>query len=694
METNTEKVKIVLDGRECRVDKGLTVLEATRQNGIHIPTLCHHPAVSAWGGCRMCVVEIDGSPRLAASCVTPVRDGMEVVTSNERITESRRLILEFLFSERNHNCMFCSQSGECELQDMAYDLQMDHLSVFSSFDEFPVDITNEYMGLDHNRCILCGRCVRACAEITGAHVLDFTSRGPNTLIGFDLNETRENSTCFKCGVCMEVCPTGAIYNRLRTHSAVTGHSKEAWESIDSVCPLCGLLCPTTSTVCDNTLLTVESSALGDVSRADRGQLCRRGRFEVLESPGERVFDPMIKDDAGRWAKTDWENALGHVAEILNHMRDTHGGGSIFGLVSSMCANENLMLFRDLMTRAWSAGYVDTFDGNCWRNILNARDKTALQIREMSVDSISEADFILVIGEHAFESHPVVPAIINKKVLDKEAEVAVVGSGDFHMPQINYRLPVGEEDIEATVRAMLKKVLTLIRPAVSSLELKKFQAAGRQIDSAEILEEQGLDQKELGDFDEIARNFAKAASPLVLIGARSNGIQGAPGLKDAIRLAFARNTGSGRLPLIIFKPFGNSAGAWKLGAASPVPPPAHAGWKAGLVMAANGETPGRMVADNFDMLEFLAVFSPFFPKGALGKKANVILPVPLWMEEDGSYTSMDGREVIFKKRVLDAPANVKDSRKAMIALAEKAGVPLEHHDLNELQEKTRVLIIEE
>jgi NADH dehydrogenase/NADH:ubiquinone oxidoreductase subunit G len=142
METQ-ETIKLTIDGQEVQVPPGATILQAAQQNGIHISTLCHHPALSDRGGCRMCVVEVDGAPRLAASCVTPVRDGMEVVTVNERIIETRRTILEFLFAERNHNCMFCPQSGDCELQDLAYELQMDHLTVPQSFHEFPVDITSD-----------------------------------------------------------------------------------------------------------------------------------------------------------------------------------------------------------------------------------------------------------------------------------------------------------------------------------------------------------------------------------------------------------------------------------------------------------------------------------------------------------------------------------------------------------------------
>ena len=285
METKVKKVKLTIDGKEVSVDGGLTILEAARQNGINIPTLCHHEALSNWGGCRMCVVEVDGSPKLVASCVMPVREGMVVVTTNDYIIECRRTMLEFIFAERNHNCMFCPQSGDCELQNLAYELQMDHLTVAFSFNPFPTDVTNEYMAIDHNRCILCGRCVRACKEIAGASVLNFQNRGPKNLIGMDLNETREQSTCYGCGVCMQVCPTGAMVNRYRGHYAVKGHSKD-WQQLDTVCSQCGLLCPTIHFVKDNTLIKIEGKLTRANGRPDLGQLCYKGRFESLKNVPE------------------------------------------------------------------------------------------------------------------------------------------------------------------------------------------------------------------------------------------------------------------------------------------------------------------------------------------------------------------------------------------------------------------------
>ena len=212
------------------------------------------------------MVEVDGSPRLAASCVTPVRNGMEVVTDNDRIKTARRTVLEFLFAERNHFCMFCASSGDCELQSLAYELQMDHLTVPPSYQEFPVDATDDFLVIDHSRCILCGRCVRACREIAGSYVLNYRNRGSKCLIVKDLGDETEESACLTCGVCLQVCPTGAIFDRHRTHYAVKGKAKD-WEGVESLCPQCGLLCPTVCYVKDNNLLKIEGVMAGEPSRS-------------------------------------------------------------------------------------------------------------------------------------------------------------------------------------------------------------------------------------------------------------------------------------------------------------------------------------------------------------------------------------------------------------------------------------------
>jgi len=212
------------------------VEEAAQSAGIDVPTLCHHPALTAWGACRMCLVEVKGVRGLQASCTSPVADGMEVQTESDAAVEVRKFVLELLFAERNHYCMFCQMSGDCELQDMAYRYGLDHFTYPRPYDKLPLDASRKYFIMDHNRCILCMRCVRACSEITANHTLNVRERGSKSMIMADLNVPFGESTCVECGSCLQVCPTGALID---ARSAYGGREKDVTHT-ETTCMQCSI----------------------------------------------------------------------------------------------------------------------------------------------------------------------------------------------------------------------------------------------------------------------------------------------------------------------------------------------------------------------------------------------------------------------------------------------------------------------
>ena len=209
---------LVIDGKNVSARAGQTILEVARENGIEIPTLCHLDGLSDVGACRLCVVEVKGSPKLFPACVTSVFEGMEVSTQSERLQKHRRTILELLFTERNHICSVCVSNGHCELQTLAQQQGMTHVRLPYRNPELPVDASHERFVLDQNRCILCTRCVRVCAEIEGAHVWDVMGRGIDAMIVADLHEEWGKSSCTRCGKCVQVCPTGALFDKSKVGS--------------------------------------------------------------------------------------------------------------------------------------------------------------------------------------------------------------------------------------------------------------------------------------------------------------------------------------------------------------------------------------------------------------------------------------------------------------------------------------------
>jgi bidirectional [NiFe] hydrogenase diaphorase subunit len=206
-----EKISVKIDGEFVAAREGQTILDVARAASKFIPTLCWLENISAVGGCRLCIVEVAGVGRLLPACTTPVLDGMSVTTQSEKLTQYRRIAIEFLLSERNHQCAICVSNNHCELQAMAQRLGVTYVRYPYSFPKLAVDASHERYVLDHNRCILCTRCVRVCAEVEGARVWDVSGRGMRSLIVSDMNRPwGESRNCTNCGKCVQVCPTGAL----------------------------------------------------------------------------------------------------------------------------------------------------------------------------------------------------------------------------------------------------------------------------------------------------------------------------------------------------------------------------------------------------------------------------------------------------------------------------------------------------
>lgn len=205
---------LTIDGKQVSAPDGATVLAAAEDAGIKIPTLCHLEGVYDVGACRLCLVEVAGVPKLLPACTTIVREGMDIKTDSERLRKYRRMTLELLFAERNHICAVCVSNGHCELQTLAYDHGMDHVRYDYQFPKWNVDITHPLFGMDHNRCILCTRCVRVCWHVEGAGTKNVSGRGAKSQIITDLCQPwGDAESCTKCGKCVMSCPTGALFNR-------------------------------------------------------------------------------------------------------------------------------------------------------------------------------------------------------------------------------------------------------------------------------------------------------------------------------------------------------------------------------------------------------------------------------------------------------------------------------------------------
>ena len=205
---------LTIDGQLVSAADGSTVLQAAHDAGVKIPTLCHLEGVMDIGACRLCLVEVTGTPKLLPACVVKIWEGMEVKTNTERLQKYRKMILELLFAERNHVCAVCVSNGHCELQTLAMELGMDHVRYDYCFPKLGVDGSHRLFGIDHNRCVLCVRCMRVCHFVEGAHTWDVSGRGAGARVITDLNRPwGESTSCTSCGKCVNGCPTGALFRR-------------------------------------------------------------------------------------------------------------------------------------------------------------------------------------------------------------------------------------------------------------------------------------------------------------------------------------------------------------------------------------------------------------------------------------------------------------------------------------------------
>lgn len=325
-----EKISLTINGQEIEATKGMTVLEAAQTAGIYIPTLCYSPDLEPYGGCRLCIVEIEKVRGLPTSCTTPATDGMVVNTDSEAINEVRRTALELILDNHpcdclechrrercgpydiclrhvavNDRCVTCTANGQCELQKVVDYLGIHEVQLGWTTGSFSVDTSNPFFNLDRNRCILCARCVRTCNEITGVGAIDLAYRGYSMKVATFGDQPLMDSICRSCGECMVRCPVGALSPK-EIHQPTS--------EVKTTCPYCGVGCQMYLGIKDDQIINVCGDEAGVPNNS---RLCVKGRFGITEfvHHPERLTTPLIKRN-GNFEEASWEEALALVASEL------------------------------------------------------------------------------------------------------------------------------------------------------------------------------------------------------------------------------------------------------------------------------------------------------------------------------------------------------------------------------------------
>jgi formate dehydrogenase major subunit len=474
-----------IDGRECAGSKGDTILEVARKSGVDsIPTLCWMEGLSSIGACRMCVVEpesVDGKPsgRMLTACTSPAEEGLRVNTSTEKLVAYRRQVLELLFAGRNHFCMFCSQSGDCDLQTRAIEHGMDSVRYAFLYSKFENDTTDASIQADHNRCILCQRCERTCSEKVGACTLGLKKRGWSTTVTADFGSAIGLSeTCVSCGACAQVCPTGTITLR---DLAYRGRRKDCDAVMDSICPICAMGCAIRVYVRTGSIVRVEGTNL---SGPDGGQLCAKGRFGLPKSSEQRrVAKPMIRTGSA-FREASWEEALNLVASKLKEHVKTGKAGA---LISSLATDEELAVFagfKEAIDKFKTASYK----GAAMRGFRKGVEPFAAQgVRPFTAaHNILDADAILMIGADPQEVLPVAASYVRVAVLHRGAKLIHVGKGstpfpgitdlsvtDLSDPKVNECLSSAKKPVVILGEAMMTSAAAVTKALNFAIEHKAF-----------------------------------------------------------------------------------------------------------------------------------------------------------------------------------------------------------------------------
>ncbi|MFB6163090.1 MAG: 2Fe-2S iron-sulfur cluster-binding protein [Halococcoides sp.] len=277
-------VSLTIDGTEVQARPDQTILEAAREAGIEVPTLCAYEGLTNVGGCRMCLVEIDGE-RTETACTTSVQDGIEVAVHTDELWDHRRSLLELIFAEENHYCMYCEMEGDCELEDLFTEAGLDECHLPLEYMDYDPDTSHEHFTLDLDRCISCGRCIRTCEEVVGNATLSFGDRGREAEIVADDGVPLGESSCVSCGSCVQACPTGALYGN---QSAYRGRERDC-EVTETTCPECSVGCTLEVYTNSGRIVKIE----GEEDGPDGGQLCEKGRFELLGDGRPRVESARV-----------------------------------------------------------------------------------------------------------------------------------------------------------------------------------------------------------------------------------------------------------------------------------------------------------------------------------------------------------------------------------------------------------------
>ena len=379
-----------------------------------VPTLCDDPNLTPYGACRVCSVEValekDGPTKVVASCHTPVGENQHIFTNNEKLKNLRKNIVELVLTDHPMNCNACEVDQNCELQDVANDLGIikHRYNNPKQHKGVPKDTSHDYMRMNLDNCINCGRCVRACDEIQGSFVLTMSGRSFDSRITADNDMLFGNSSCVSCGACAHTCPTDAISDVFQSKSAKID------KKVRTTCSYCGVGCNLETSIKDNKVVAIDTPKETEVNA---GHTCIKGRyaFGFYDHP-DRLKNPLIKRN-GKFEEVSWDEAYEFIKKKLNKITKENGPDSVAGISSARCTNEENYVFQKMIRAVIGTNNID-----CCARICHSPTAWGMQqtfgtgAATNSTEDVYHADLFMVIGANPTNAHPVTGAKIKQQTM--------------------------------------------------------------------------------------------------------------------------------------------------------------------------------------------------------------------------------------------------------------------------------------
>jgi formate dehydrogenase major subunit len=532
--------------------------------------------------------------------------------------------------------------GDCELQNAAYHEEMTHWPIQPGWNNFKVDTTHPYFVLDNNRCILCRRCARACSELVGNFTLSAAERGAASMIVADTDVPLGESTCIKCGTCVQVCPTGALIDRT---SAYQGHDADFTE-IKSVCVGCSVGCAVKVIVRNNRIVQIEGDWDGAVNH---GLLCEHGRYDPMNEARTRITTPQMRKN-GKLEPVSWDEALGAVADKLRPLAG--GKNGVAAIASTRLPVETLAMFKELFVGNFKSDLVTSAEeGMPTAAVTRFAEKNGAF--EGKLDVLRTADTVLCIGANIHRSH-MVAGFLFKRNLPKGTRLINI---DPETSELDYLA-------NSTLKNKRGSDLALIKGLQAIIVKEGLGRSPLKLSNTEKLIEQAISATNVSreELTQTAQTLARSISPVILFGKGITAQRDEKLVEELYRLAvLVGAVDSERHGLLSIKGEANSLAAALLGLDETF----NLNGQQAVYVAIGDDYASKSLVERVSKAPYLVVQACY--ESSLTEQADVILPVTIWAEQEGHYINLDGHTQKAQKAVTPS-ASVRDN---MAVLSEVA-----------------------